>query len=260
MVFMPPRKKREISSKFYRKVVPFIYVCTLQILRMKKLLPFSFLLLLNHLVTAQSFQIYSEDTVMVSEDPYQLLESHAEVTNSTGAAIRTLVRREPVSPAPNHVNYFCWGISCYAPTTVESPDTLTVEAGGTNTTFKGYLDPSGFEGTSVFRYCFINAANPTDQSCYMVKYVSGVTSVAAAEPGKTGGIQASYEPSSQTIRVAINGGKIDTWNMLGQKVDLDWRYDGTVMIADASSLKPGYYFIFGNTEGKLWSARVIVTK
>lgn len=227
---------------------------------MKKLLPFSILLLLNQFVMAQSFQIYSEDTLMANTDPYALMESHAEVTNLTTGPIRTLVRREPVSLAPNHVNYFCWGINCYAPTTVESPDTITLEAGGTNTTFKGYIDPSGYEGVSAIRYCFINSANPTDQTCYLVKYSSGVTSVSAAEPGKTGGIQASYEPASQTIRVVINGGKIDTWNMLGQKVELDWRYDGTALIADASNLKPGYYFIFGNTEGKLWSARVIVTK
>lgn len=229
---------------------------------MKIRIPFSILLLLlGNSALSQTFQIYSEDTVLVNSDPYELLESHAEVTNTLSSTVRTLVKREPVSMAPNHINYFCWGINCYAPATIESPDTLLVEGGGTNSSFKGYIDPNGYEGTSIVRYCFINATNPSDQTCYVVKYTSAITSVAAAEPGKASGVPASYDPNSQTIRVVVNGGKIETWNMLGQKVELDWKFDGTAMLADASNLKPGYYFIFGtSSENKLWSARVIVTK
>lgn len=229
---------------------------------MKILLPFSILLLLSgKAALGQTFQIYSEDTVLVNTDQYELLESHAEVTNTLSGSVRTLVKREPISLAPNHINYFCWGINCYAPTTIESPDTLTVEGGGTNSSFKGYIDPNGYEGSSMIRYCFINASNPADKACYVVKYTSSITSVASAEPGKASGIPASYDPVSQSIRVVVNGGKIETWNMLGQKVDLDWKFDGTAMLADARNLKPGYYFIFGtSSENKIWSARVIVTK
>ena len=227
-----------------------------------RLLSFSFLLLyLNEAAFSQTFQIYSEDTVLVNTDPYELFESHAEITNTLSGIVRTIVKREPVSLAPNHINYFCWGINCYGPTTIQSPDTIELEGGGTNTTFKGYIDPNGFVGTSSVRYCFINASNPSDRSCYLVKYTSSITSVIEAEPGRSGGVAASYDPVSQTIRVVVNGGKLDFWNMLGQKIEMDWKYDGSAMVANASSLKPGYYFIFGTAaDGRLWSARVIVTK
>jgi hypothetical protein len=111
------------------------------------------------------------------------------------------------------------------------------------------------------RYCFVNADNSSDKACYKVRYLSGVAStMPGKEPGQAVQVPATYDAYSQTIKVNVAGGKIEVWNMLGQKVDLTFRYDGTGMVADASSLKPGYYFLFGNNEKGPWSARVVVSR
>jgi hypothetical protein len=229
---------------------------------MQKRILLSFLsFLVLQTVKAQSLTILTEDTLLQDISTNVLLQAHADIQNNTTVPIRTLVSREEIVIAPEHVNYFCWGVTCYAPTTIVSPDTITVNPNELNGTFKGYIDPGGLEGNSTIRYCFINAMNPSDKACFVVKYQFGQTSVGAPKGNEqTVKVPASYDQGSQTIKVNVNGGKIEVLNMLGQKVDLNFRYDGTGMEADASSLKTGYYFLFGTNEKGPWSARVIVTK
>lgn len=221
-------------------------------------------LLVSGAVFSQSFQIISADTLVVEEEVVTLGEAHASIRNTSNNPVRTIVSREMISFHPDHVNYFCWGVNCYGPVTNQSPDTLSVPSQAQNNTFKGYLDADGNQGVSVVRYCFINADNPSDKSCFTARYLMGVTEAKKVEggsdPSKAVPVPAMYDGYAQTIRINVSGGKIETWNMIGQKVELSFRYDGSSMVADASNLKPGYYFLFGNSESKIWSARVIVTK
>ena len=211
---------------------------------------------------AQSFTLTRGDTMVAEADPYQLRDSESKVKNVSSSNLRMVVTREILSLGTNHINYFCWGINCYGPGTDESPDTIVLAPQEENNTFKGYVDPSGGETESRIRYCFINADNASDKICYDVKYLFGVASVTpgGGAPKNVPSVPASYDVYSQTIRVNVTGGKIETMNMLGQNVDLTYRYDGSGMVADASSLKAGYYFLFGVNERGPWSARVVVSK
>jgi hypothetical protein len=215
-------------------------------------------------VQSQSFTVVANELTILENDPFELRDSPAVVKNISGSNKRVLVSREIVSLVSAHSNYFCWGINCYGPVTSESPDTLTLAPNEENATFKGYINPYGADGISKVNYCFVNADNTADRSCFTVNYLFGV---AGLEPKNSGGgrkdipaVPASYDAYNQTIKVSVNGGKIDTMNMLGQSVELSFKYDGTGMIADASRLKTGYYFLFGANERGPWSARVIVTK
>jgi hypothetical protein len=220
-----------------------------------------FILFSFQVVKAQSYLVTVEDTVVFHLDATTPAAAHADVKNQTNAPLRTIVSRQELLIAPEHVNYFCWGVNCYAPTTIVSPDTLSLAPGEINNSFVGYIDASGFNGSSIIRYCFTNALNPADKSCIDVRYVLGETAIEKPkDPGKGVSVPASYDSYSQTIKVSVNGGRIDILNMLGQKIDLTFRYDGTGMVADASSLKTGYYFLFGVNEKGPWSARVIVAK
>lgn len=214
-------------------------------------------------ISTGSFELTSDDTLMLEADNFAVLESHASVKNISNQAVKTIVSREILNTSTGHSNYFCWGVNCYGPMTSESPDTISIAAGETNISFKGYLDGGGVDGVSTVRYCFSNADVSSDRACYVVKYALGTASAASGfskEPGQPTQVPATYDPSSQTIKVNVAGGKIEVWNMLGQKVELDFRYDGTGMVADASKLKTGYYFLFGNNEKGPWGAKVLVTK
>jgi len=221
-------------------------------------------ILFTQQIKAQSFSVVADQTTIYETDPFEIRDSPAKVKNISTSAKNVLVSREIVSLFNAHDNYFCWGINCYGPVTNQSPDTITLAPQEENDSFKGYLNPNGVDGASKVTYCFINADNPSDRSCFTVEYFFGITSL---EPKTYGNgtrsipsVPASYDPYNQTIKVSVNGGKIDTMNMLGQSVELNFKYDGTGMVADASRLKTGYYFLFGENERGPWSARVIVTK
>ena len=215
-------------------------------------------------IKAQSFNVVVNQTAIYEADPYEIREAPATVKNIASTSKKVLVSREILSLFNAHDNYFCWGLNCYGPVTSQSPDTITFASQEENSSFKGYINPNGADGASKVKYCFINAENTLDRACFTVDYLFGVNSF---EPKISGNgsrsvpaVPASYDPYSQTIKVSVNGGKIDTMNMLGQSVELNFKYDGTGMVADASRLKTGYYFLFGSNERGPWSARVIVTK
>lgn len=227
----------------------------------KPLLVLSFLLILPQLLKGQSLKLTNADTLMVSTDASVVKNAHVKVENVSSVAVRLLVNREIITLAPNHSNYFCWGANCNDPSVNQSPDTLEMEPEDTNSTFKGYLDAGGWDGISVVRYCFTNVANPADKSCFTTRYVMGTAATAPSSAGgRLSSVVATYDSYTQTIYVDVKGGPIETLNMLGQKVNLNFRYDGTGMSADASSLKTGYYYLFGRNERGPWSARVIVTR
>ena len=177
---------------------------------MRKLILFTFgSFLIFQSVKAQSLTVLTVITILQDPSTNVLLEARADIQNNTNVPIRTLVSREEIVIATEHVNYFCWGVSCYAPTTIVSPDTITVNPNQLNGTFKGIIDPGGLEGNSTIRYCFINALNSADKACFVVKYQFGPASVVALkEPGQTVKVPATYDAGSQTIKVNVNCGKI----------------------------------------------------
>ena len=222
-----------------------------------------FLSILTQQVAGQALVLHGVDTLKTSTDVFTIQEASVQVKNLTNRNIHVFVSREILTLAADHINYFCWGANCYGPATNFSIDTLTIAPQEEELSFKGYLDPGGVSGISKIRYCFYNTGNQPDRKCFDVKYIFGTTAI---EPTSNNNgiaipsVPASYDSYSQTIKVKVSSGKIDVMNMLGQSVDLKFQYDGTGMVADASSLKTGYYFLFGTNEKGPWSARVIVTK
>ena len=211
----------------------------------------------------QSLKLDLADTVVNSEDlnPISPDASHAIIRNISTGFRNVKVKRQVISQQAGHVTYFCWGPSCYGPNTNESPDIIALDSQTVDSSFKGYVAPNGVAGITKVRYCFQTTENPLDEVCYTVTHNFGATSVMPATPvSRVTAVQANYDPSSQTIHVEVNGGKIDVMNMLGQQVVLTFRYDGAGMSADASTLKTGYYFLFGRNESGPWSARVVVSK
>lgn len=213
--------------------------------------------------SAQSFEITGADSSVTSSDlsPVTPPAAHIYLKNISGSFKTVKVLREVISKPSGHVTYFCWGPSCYGPNTNESPDLVPMDDTQVDSSFKGYVNPNGTPGTTLVRYCFQNADNAADKSCFVVKHSFGATSIRPETPPvRVTAIQAVYDPSNETIHVEVSGGKIDVMNMLGQQVPLNFRYDGSGMTADASTLKTGYYFLFGRNEKGPWTARVIVTK
>lgn len=211
----------------------------------------------------QSLQIVGGDTLVSSSElnPLDPPAAHLYIKNISNQFKTVRVIKEVISQTAGHDAYFCWGTSCYGPATMISPGNIPIDVDVTDSSFKGYVAPNGISGASKVRYCFQTVENPSDQTCFVLDYAYGVASIRPEEPSeRLTAIQAVYDPANQTIHVDVVGGKIDVMNMLGQQVPLAFRYDGAGMSADASTLKTGYYFLFGKNEKGPWSARVVVSK
>jgi len=98
------------------------------------------------------------------------LASHVDIVNTGGSTLDVLVQRVSNNLAANHESYFCWGQYCYSPGQSLSPYAETISAGGTNSTFIGYLDPKFFVGISKVTYCYYDQANIQDSVCVEYTY------------------------------------------------------------------------------------------
>ena len=213
--------------------------------------------------SAQSLEVAFGDSVVSSNqlNTGAPPAAHVYIRNASTEFKTVKVVRQVLSLNPGHETYYCWSTSCYGPATNISPDIVPLDVGEVDSTFKGYVLPNGSAGVSKVRYCFRTEEDTSDKVCFVVNFKYGVTSIRPEEPsGRLTAIEANYDQGNQTIHVDVNGGKIDVMNMLGQQVPLSFRYDGSGMTADASTLKTGYYFLFGRNEKGPWSARVIVNK
>jgi hypothetical protein len=211
----------------------------------------------------QSLQVAGGDSLLITQDlnPLEAPAAQVYIRNISGQFKTVKVTKEVLSLKAGHDAYFCWGGTCFSPTTMVSPNDIPIDADVVDSSFKGYVMPNGIEGTTEVRYCFQVNDNPSDQTCFRVRHAFGTTSVIPDEPSeRLSSVQAVYDAGSQTIYVDVVGGKIDVMNMLGQQVSLSFRYNGGGMSADASTLKTGYYFLFGRNEKGPWSARVVVNK
>lgn len=211
--------------------------------------------------SSPSFQIVGGDSVVFSPNLSQPVGSRFSVKNISGSFKTVRVFRQIINNVSGHTAYFCWGPSCYVPATNLSPDNIPLDVEEIDTSFVSYVKANGNTGNTEIRYYFQDSENPTDQIALNVKYIFGTTSIRPeGPPGRSSAVEASYDAYNKTIHVVVNGGKIDVMNMLGQQVPLNFRYDGIGMTADASTLKTGYYFLFGKNERGPWSARVVVNK
>lgn len=149
----------------------------------------------------RTIAIVQADTVIETES-YLDGEGYAYLRNTTNGAIRVIVEREDLAITPGHIAYYCWGPSCYSPNVYISTDTVTIAALGTETSFKGYLSPSGVEGISRVKYCFKDITNNSTPTCIQMQYFMGVVSV----NGKIQRKQGIYpNPATHAIVVKRSG-------------------------------------------------------
>ncbi len=102
---------------------------------------------------------------------------HVYVTNNSASAIDVKVRKEVILLLTNAYNTFCWG-QCFSPTTLESPNPVTVGAGETNSNgFYADYNANGENGLTIVRYTFFNANNLSDTADVILKFYTTPASV-----------------------------------------------------------------------------------
>jgi hypothetical protein len=208
---------------------------------------FILMVTLGYNAGAQSLQ--AQNAVLYhTGDPNTLLDSHVDIYNATSGPLNVEVVRAVNNIATGHLSYFCWGVTCYPPTTGSAPPE-TINGGATNSTFIGYLQPNGAAGLSTVTYCFYDASNIQDSICLEYVYdvtTSGIDEVATnttflsdASPNPAG----AATKISYNITFPANDVRIVLHNMLGatiREIPMDRR--NKMFILNTSGLRSGLYF------------------
>lgn len=200
-------------------------------------------------VTASGTPVTDEGVTFTGLPEDDLILAHLEVTNNAEAAIDVKVRKVINYEVPESMNTFCWGGLCFSPTTIVSPNFLTVEAGATTTfeDFSGDYQPLGTSGISSITYEFFNAADSSDFAGAIVFYATTV----GINENILDNVELSnaYPNPANTFTTfdfdlnGIDNGRLMIYNLLGsivKEINITDNF-GSVKV-NTSDLEEGIYF------------------
>lgn len=200
---------------------------------------------------AQAFDLGNSSIEKVGHPNDASIDLSIDVTNISNTPFDVNVSRESFNFG-NVEDNFCWGVYCYPPSVSESPNSVFMDEGETNTTFKGQFYPDGVEATYNVRYCFKPVGQPASNFCFDAKYITSFTSgfseyelslekvsVGNVAPNPISGGIALFPVKLQNA----NNARIEILNALGQIVETASVSNNADAVAvDVSDLETGVYF------------------
>lgn len=117
------------------------------------------------------------DTIFVFPANNEATEVHVYVTNGGAIDIDVKVKKQNIELLPGAFSTYCWG-QCFSPTVFESPYSVTIGAGQTNSTsFYSDYNANGSDGITLVRYTFFDTLVPSDSVDVYIQFFSSPTSV-----------------------------------------------------------------------------------
>jgi hypothetical protein len=195
-----------------------------------------------------------------------------DIMNVSGSSQTYKAVRYDLTLNSGAVAYYCFAGTCYGPSTIISPDQLTLSAGQSASQLSGNynmlvadLDEGPNVGLSVIKYTFFNIANSADSVQLTVRYNGGPTSI-KENIINLQQVNLSPNPASQLsvlkIKSADNSNaKISIYNSLGALVmteAVDINKGENKINLQLSSLNNGIYFVnIENETGKITKKLII---
>ena len=237
---------------------------------MKKHLYIALLALSTLIVKGQSLQFFQlADSLpsatsytfnLAANDPQLVYETI--VKNVTGNSINVKVRKTIISTVGGHDAYFCFGTTCYVPTTVVSNNAVTIAGGqqlpsGTGTYgIRTEFDNNGVVGSTVVKYTAFDIANTSDTAVIYITYnvnavgiqtYNNAIAVSNVYPNPAvNQIELSYD-----LKGATNNASVKIYNALGSVVKtISLNESKSSKQIDVSDLEEGFYFYNLISEGK----------
>jgi len=131
---------------------------------------------INFWLNAQvSYQLFDLQGIDITNDTVTVNGSvsdnevyfYAHIKNNTSSSKTTVCKKTVLSTDGTNMNMFCFGSNCFTGTT---SNPVTIGAGVTDTTFDGYVFPSGDEGVTSVLYAFYNNQDMSDSVNVLVNY------------------------------------------------------------------------------------------
>lgn len=169
------------------------------------------------------------------------------ITNSGSQTLNLLCKRVNQVTTPNHYSYFCW-VACYDTSVSLSPDPITVPAGGSTSSFEGWMGTDNSPGHDEITYQFydMNGLSDTLELTFVYDFTPA-TSIDEALASRTVLNITGSNPANTTTRISYTtpgqkNVRLVVTNLLGSKVSeyvLDPKSNS--MVISVADLKSGVY-------------------
>jgi len=227
---------------------------------MKKLLFFFIVTIVSvSYINAQSISLSWEgaalgDTTSIWVDPSSVepFNVHVAATNNTGEIMNVKILRTNIELIEGTTNSYCWADQCYSPFVDESPDYVTVVAGGTTDeiqSLKTDFYANNAIGTTIVKYRFFNVANEEEFAEIVVKYWSSPEGLEEEYAKNIKFSNAYPNPASSqfsldySFDMNVDAASLKIVNLLGsvvKEVELDQTSNN--INVDVNDLTSGIYF------------------
>ncbi|MCF8228484.1 MAG: T9SS type A sorting domain-containing protein [Bacteroidales bacterium] len=157
---------------------------------MKKTLLFALFLMLTIGLSAQSFELTYNGTVIDNGENFTLyieplgpeeVLDNIHVKNIGDNSMDILAKKNVITAVEESMNTFCWADICYPPFTIVSTDYKTLGPGESATDFSAHFTPSENLGTSEINYVFFDMNNTSDTFYINVKFITQQTIASSFE-------------------------------------------------------------------------------
>lgn len=184
------------------------------------------------------------------------------VRNISTNTISTKIRKTLLSNASGQDVYFCYGSTCYQPSTVVSNNAVSIGPGqqmpnssGTSYGIRTEFDNNGVTGTSVVKYTAFDVANTSDTAVVYITY--NVTAAGIEKYSSNLKVSNAYpNPAQNTITLSYNldnssNAVMKVYNTLGSLVkSVPVKSAETTIQLDVANFDDGVYFYTLYADGK----------
>ncbi|NPD44121.1 MULTISPECIES: T9SS type A sorting domain-containing protein [unclassified Lentimicrobium] len=198
----------------------------------RNLLFFVLLLQASFLLGQGSLQLFDHDNnefvngqnhvILVDPVDWETVSPELFAKNISANDIEIKIRLEEVSVPEGSTNYFCGLGSCFAPGTMETPNSWPIAAGemiGNAGVFSAHYQANGVYGNAVLRYTFFNIDNLNDTISVTFTYDGTTTSI--GEVNSDLAVDVYPNPAQDIVYVDVaqlnlEQGSVEVYNALGE--------------------------------------------
>jgi hypothetical protein len=168
---------------------------------------FLFLLCSSQAAGAQSFSLFyhgvklGADTELVRTGTTDTLEMTTWLTirNDAGTEKQIQAKKTETTMAPGAACSICWAGYCYPTQTYQSEYPMVLEPGQDSTSCFAHFLTDGTPGTSIVRWTYYNALDPSDSVSVVIQYITYPTAIPSPEGDDKELVQVSPNPADMQV-------------------------------------------------------------
>jgi hypothetical protein len=217
-------------------------------------------------VFAQTLQIEAIDGNYWDAD-FEAITFNCDVRNLSGESVNVLAKKIAPAMGQGAQNFFCW-TQCYGPSTIVSPDPLSIDVNSIASEFHGYYKNNNIPDDVNIKYVFFLQDNPNDS--VMLDAIFTPSALGLSDYNAPVLISAGPNPANDNFSIAYsqlpgkansqNDNVLIIYNAFGQKIITKSiaDYQGKLNVSVQFLPNGVYFYSLVGRNNPIYSGRFIV--